>query len=125
MDIQISNNSVLEIMIENQGRINDGHMNDAKGLVNNVTIDGVILENWTVFHVDSPPNVYRELTNDETATNVVPAFFKGTVPSLPSGQAPQDTYLLLKGWTKVCVKPLSTEPSRQLQISLAFYHQLL
>ncbi len=111
MDIQISNNSVLEIMIENQGRINYGHMNDAKGLVNNVTIDGVILENWTVFHVDNPPNVYRELTNDETATNVIPAFFKGTVPSLPSGQAPQDTYLLLKGWTKVCVKPLSTVPS--------------
>jgi hypothetical protein len=102
LDIQISQNSVLDIFIENQGRINYGHMNDPKGLVNNVTIDGVILTNWTVEHVKNPPNVYREIANDLTATNnEVPAFFKGIVPPLPAGQVPQDTYLLLKGWAKV------------------------
>ena len=107
MDIQISQNRPLDILIENQGRINYGHMNDPKGLVNNVTIDGVILTNWTVVHVKNLPNVYREIANDLTATNnEVAAFFKGTVPPLPAGQAPQDTYLLLKGWAKVRVSTL-------------------
>ena len=96
--------SVLVIFIENQGRINYGHMNDPKGLVDNVTIDGVILENWTVFHVKNPPFASMKPSNDITeASNYLPALFKGTVPSLPAGQAPQDTYLLLNGWVKVRV----------------------
>lgn len=98
MDIQISENSVLEIMIENQGRIDYGNINDPKGLVDNVTINGEILRDWTVSHISTPPGSYRELGND----NEVPAFFIGNVPPIPGGQPPQDTYLLLKGWTKVC-----------------------
>jgi hypothetical protein len=104
MAIQVTKNNIIEILIENQGRINYGHMNDPKGLVDNVTIDGVILEDWTVFHLENPPFAYTELSNDMTAAdNYVPTFFKGTVPSLPSGKAYQDTYLLLNGWTKVRV----------------------
>ena len=102
LDIEISQNSVLEILIENQGRINYGHMNDPKGLVSNVTIDGEILTNWTVWQIDNPPIIYEELPHHLTDNNI-PAFYKGTVPPLPEGQEPQDTYLLLKGWTKVSI----------------------
>ena len=93
---------MLEIMIENQGRIIDGHMNDPKGLISNVTLDGVVLTNWTVSHLKDPPDVYHELKNDLFgANNQVPAFFKGIVPSMPEGLSPQDTYLSLHGWEKV------------------------
>lgn len=102
LDIEISPNSFLELVVENQGRINYGHMNDPKGLISNVTINGVILTNWTVVHHENPPSYYKEKTND-LQDNDVPAFFKGTVPPMPAGQAPQDTYLLLNGWTKVCI----------------------
>ena len=96
-------------MIENQGRINYGHMNDPKGLVSNVTINGVILTNWTAIHVDGLPKTWRDFSNDlmlKTDDIRAPAFFKGTVPPMPEGQAPQDTYLLLNGWSKVCRKAL-------------------
>lgn len=93
-------------MVENQGRINYGHMNDPKGLVENVTLDGVVLMNWTVMHIDTPPEVLTDMPSDVPWKNdevSVPAFFKGTVPPIPKGLARQDTYLLLKGWTKVRV----------------------
>ena len=93
-------------MVENQGRINYGHMNDPKGLVENVTLDGVVLMNWTVMHIDTPPEVLTDMPSDVPWKNdevSVPAFFKGTVPPIPKGLAHQDTYLLLKGWTKVRV----------------------
>lgn len=105
LDIEIRPNSLLELIVENQGRINYGHMNDPKGLVSNVTIDDVILTNWTVVHHEYPPNAYKEQPYDLKLlpNNEVPAFFKGSVPPMPAGKAPQDTYLLLNGWTKVCV----------------------
>lgn len=37
----------LQILVENQGRINQNVMNDFKGL-GDVTLDGKMLENWTI-----------------------------------------------------------------------------
>jgi len=51
---QAKTGDTLEILVENQGRINYGYgmKGDFKGLVGNVTLNGTVLSNWTMFPVD-------------------------------------------------------------------------
>lgn len=96
---------MLEILVENQGHINYGSINDPKGLVNNVTIDGQIILEWTMVHITFKPNDFSPSNSFVKRTDeVVTGLFQGKVPAMPSGTPPQDTFLLLNGWNKVCMK---------------------
>jgi len=49
MPIRISAQQLLQIFVENQGRICYGpNMKDFKGIVSNVTIAGKVITNWTM-----------------------------------------------------------------------------
>ena len=92
-------------MVENEGRISYGDINDPKGLVSNVTLDEKIVPNWVMLHVDLQPSDFRQSNNlINKVGEEITGFFKGKVPRMPDGKPPQDTYLLIKGWTKVCIK---------------------
>lgn len=86
--------ALLEILLENQGRVNYGpHLHDRKGLLGGVLVDGVALTGWEVLrladigkiHFGQPASgpVYRRgvLSVDEPADTFVdlPGFTKGVV----------------------------------------------
>ena len=90
--------AVLDILVENMGRINFGsHLHDPKGITNGVLLDDQYHFGWEVYCLPlddlSPLNFASENTT-------APAFFNGTF-SIDS--VPQDTYLALPEWGKgVC-----------------------
>ena len=57
-----------------------------------------------MLHIDLQPSDFRQSNNlVNKVGEEINGFFKGKVPSMPDGKPPQDTYLLIKGWTKVCI----------------------
>lgn len=96
----------LQILVENQGRINYGSTTDSKGIVGDVTLDGEILSNWTMtkFPLESyediesliqqqgPENESLEISNHG------PKIFYGSFEI--NDISPSDTYLDPTGWTK-------------------------
>merc|ERR1719334_1843035 len=52
----------LEILVENQGRINygSGMEGDFKGIVSNVSLNGAILKDWTIYRLDFDLFVKRD-----------------------------------------------------------------
>lgn len=85
------------------GRINYGpHLQDPKGILGNVTLDNVVLRDWQMFPLKLDNVVGCDFSNCLCASNETnqPTFFVGYVPPAPDG-VPKDTYLRLKGWTKV------------------------
>ncbi|KFX93893.1 hypothetical protein O988_06585 [Pseudogymnoascus sp. VKM F-3808] len=93
-------NDVLDILIENLGRVNYGSEipDQRKGIVGNVTVGSTVLVNWDMFSLSmqeppashSPPPVLENLTASG------PIFYKGSFNVKSTG----DTYLELPGWTK-------------------------
>ena len=52
MPISITPGQKLQIIVENQGRICYGpNINDFKGILSNVTLNGKILENWKMVNL--------------------------------------------------------------------------
>lgn len=100
----------LDILVENMGHICAGaHMVDPKGILGNVTIDGVPIVNWEMYPLDlenfvhkashvkePPPSKNIKLTDYELS----PTFFIGEVPAVPFGDSGLDTYLRLDYWAK-------------------------
>uniref|UniRef100_A0A915HF10 Glycoside hydrolase 35 catalytic domain-containing protein n=1 Tax=Romanomermis culicivorax TaxID=13658 RepID=A0A915HF10_ROMCU len=79
---EISKNSVLRILVENNGRQCSG-FNDPKGLNGNVTADGQILTNWTmypltienIFNADKMINRQKARSMDNS--NFTPSIYYG------------------------------------------------
>ncbi|XP_012223400.1 beta-galactosidase [Linepithema humile] len=91
----------LNLLVENQGRLNFGNeIHDFKG-ISNVTISGISLSNWTMTgYAFSDISSLRNLTtvNIESGTlNNGPVFLRGHFTI--NGQ-PLDTYLDTTGWGK-------------------------
>ncbi|KAM4842470.1 beta-galactosidase [Thomomys bottae] len=54
--------ATLDILVENMGRVNYGmFIKDFKGLVSNLTLDGNILTNWTIFPLNTEATVHSRL----------------------------------------------------------------
>uniref|UniRef100_A0A3Q1EWM3 Beta-galactosidase n=1 Tax=Acanthochromis polyacanthus TaxID=80966 RepID=A0A3Q1EWM3_9TELE len=103
--------SQVDILVENMGGINYGRgINDAKGLVSNLTLGKDLLTSWIMYslNVDEAINQglleEKELTPKRPAQNAdlsLPTFYGGSfiipdgIPSLP-----QDTYIKLPNWRK-------------------------
>lgn len=90
----------LIILVENQGRINAGSkMTDPKGIIQNATLDETILTNWEV--APFLPMTFSESNKIVVFDDDEPqGLYIGRIPVL---EKPQDSYLLLKGWSKVCI----------------------
>lgn len=101
----------LQILVENQGRINYNILNDFKGILSDVKLDGRPLHNWTITgfpmenytaiqnFIDSQINEsIKELPN-RAYIKTGPTFFHGT---FNLNSTIYDTYLDPTGWGKVC-----------------------
>ena len=86
------------------GRINYGSaLQDPKGIVGNVTLDKMVLSDWSIYPLDLDPVVKESVPSEfEDEDNIqIPSFYTGTIPPSPDG-TPRDTFLKLPGWFKVC-----------------------
>lgn len=96
----------LDLLVESMGRVNFGrYNNDFKGLLTNLTLDGEILANWTMYPLDVDIAVIGglllETSSVKTSNSSSPSFYKGSFV-IPSGipDLPQDTFIKFPGWTK-------------------------
>ena len=86
------------------GRINYGSaLQDPKGIVGNVTLDKMVLSDWSIYPLDLDPVVKESVPSEfEDKDSIqIPSFYTGTIPPSPDG-TPRDTFLKLPGWFKVC-----------------------
>ncbi|XP_031436999.1 beta-galactosidase-1-like protein isoform X2 [Clupea harengus] len=109
MNVTGQEGDLLEVLVENMGRVNFGsHIHDSKGILGELILGKNVLSDWLIFPLDidgaissgwphsgrrgrpSPPE-----TGQGGGTG--PAVYMGTLP--PNGLA-WDTYLKLTGWTK-------------------------
>ena len=94
----------LQILVENQGRINFGHLlEDHKGILNGVLLNDTQFTGWVSNSVPLnstfPSSIFRSLPHSGSLPTAA-IFFKGSLPAFPKGATVNDTFLLLKGWTK-------------------------
>ncbi|QNR85149.1 beta-galactosidase [Pedobacter riviphilus] len=97
-DIDIPFNAVLDIVVENMGRINYGAkiINSTKGIISPVIINGqTISGNWNMYKL--PMEVVPNLAlAKNTATVGRPAFYEGSFSLTKTG----DTFLDMRDWGK-------------------------
>lgn len=89
--------STLEILVENMGRINYGPLlKDSKGITEGVRLDRQFLFNWEIYTI--PLDNISSLNFEENIKDVEnhPRFFKGTFNISEIG----DTFLDFTGWEK-------------------------
>ncbi|XP_043920850.1 beta-galactosidase [Protopterus annectens] len=102
--------ATLDILVENQGRINFGrYINDFKGLVTNLTLGKDFLTGWTMYPLRIDDAVgqglkeksHKSFLSSTSSTFSAPAFYIGSF-DIPSGipDLPQDTFINFPGWTK-------------------------
>ncbi|XP_071812010.1 beta-galactosidase-like [Apostichopus japonicus] len=104
---------ILDIFVESQGHLNYGpDLADPKGIFGNVTLNGTVLTNWSIYSLDFDrvmplllkkrtkyPYINKQKVKDD-APFQVPSFYVGTLPDLAVINPPQDTFLRTTGWTK-------------------------
>nr|CAD7432748.1 unnamed protein product [Timema monikensis] len=96
-------NQTLQILVENQGRINYGsRINDTKGLLSNVTLDDSELTQWkmTGFPLSSISWLQEQNTKNLSETLLLPAFYRGEFQLPENNNSTLDTYLDTTGWDK-------------------------
>lgn len=108
----------VQVLVESQGRINYNVMNDFKGIIGDVLVNNVPLENWTItgFPLDDGSQIEDLITetfgNDirehsgrlvdfssdilNGGPKIYHATFDITAPEI------HDTYINPEGWGKVC-----------------------
>ena len=86
---------VIEILIENMGRVNYGpDLLDRKGITEGVLLGQQYLFGWTIFPL--PLDDLSGLPFSPPHSADMPAFFRGMFQVSAAG----DTFLALPGWTK-------------------------
>lgn len=101
---QVQAGDKIDILIENQGRVCYGnYINDTKGLVSNVTLDGQILVKWDIYPLDINRLFNSESillpnhpNNDWKKPVFLPTFYLGSF----STSKKADTFLDTTGWGK-------------------------
>eukprot|EP00795_Rhopilema_esculentum_P014374 gene14374-5422_t len=114
--IIVDRGSVLDILVENQGRINYGPLNDPKGIVGNVTLDGKTLQNWGMFPITFDEKQLTILSNldgyydDETDP---PLLARAT---FQASSNTADTFLGVDNWSK--------KSSERTTLEISLYQKL-
>jgi len=96
----IKEGSILDILVENQGRINYGPIQDPKGIVGEVLLDGTALQNWGMFPITFEPKqleLIRSIPPVEDDQVKAPCLAYGSF-QVDSDSA--DTFLNVDQWTK-------------------------
>ncbi|KAH8243823.1 hypothetical protein KR032_010419 [Drosophila birchii] len=116
ISLSVSAGRKLQILVENQGRINYGRkLNDFKGIVRDVRLDKKVLANWnmTQFPLESYDNLeqliaqsteaarvgFQELRKLRTMLRTGPAIYHGQLEIQTEADL-ADTYLDMSGWGK-------------------------
>jgi beta-galactosidase len=98
IEVDIPADGLLEIFVENMGRINYGAQitNNFKGIISPVTIDGAaITGDWKMYCI--PMDNVPETANTESEAKAgLPAIYSGTFKS----ETPGDIFLDMRGWGK-------------------------
>ncbi|MBI1808179.1 MAG: beta-galactosidase [Ignavibacteria bacterium] len=91
--------AVLDILVENGGRINFGRQmtDNRKGITERVLFNGRELVGWEIFPL--PMETLSSLHFTQKDISTVPAFHRGTFSVTKTG----DTFLDMSGWGKGCV----------------------
>lgn len=111
--------SILQIFVENQGRLNNNDIKDFKGILGNVTLNEHVLKNWTHTgyalkkeHIDKliqtcSKNVIEDIYNPTGSFNLTGGAmsFYGDL-NIKDGQEIHDTFLDPTGWGKVSTFPV-------------------
>jgi beta-galactosidase len=90
--------AVLDILVENMGRINYGpRLNDHKGITEGVRMNNQFQYDWTIHPL--PLNDLGELTyvRGSLEPSALPTFYRA---ALDIADEPADTFLKTEGWTK-------------------------
>lgn len=105
LPLKIARGQVLNILVENQGRVNSGD-SDFKGLTSNITLGNEIMVKWMINQIPlNNTNLIHNLDkryppkNPEASVISLPGFFAVNF-TLPNGIEPLDSFLNLKNWTK-------------------------
>lgn len=93
----------LDVLVENQGHINYGiGMLDPKGILGQVTLNGVTLINWYMYPIDIEkvlPEIGKTVHSKQSSTGPsvnIPAFYYSEVTLDPNS----DTFIDPMGWSK-------------------------
>lgn len=103
IDIEVTEpNSVLEILVENGGRVNYGKdlVNNLKGITRRVTLDGKELKGWTITSLPLHlADVDKYDFEKQSYEGNLPGFHRGTFTIDKVG----DTFIDMTGWGKGAV----------------------
>lgn len=94
--------AVLDIVVENWGRVNVGEYNQSKGLCQGqIKLNNAYLYDWNIFPLEFKTNWTKSLSNwqkfDEDRIHPGPAMFKGV---LILDSEPRDTFVHMENWRK-------------------------
>ena len=102
---EVSNPSVLDILVENTGRVNYSRKkllnSQRKGIIGDVLLDNVKLEDWIHIPIEFCDTFYTYMHN----SNLWQPFKLVTMPAVYRGvlsldKQPVDTFLSMSGWKK-------------------------
>jgi len=91
---------LLQILVENQGRINVGQemVSEAKGILRGVTVGDRFLANWTMYPLPFEQDALARasLVSCNRPRSAEPTLFTGSF----TANETRDTFLDMRGWTK-------------------------
>ena len=98
LNVQLSTNAPLDILVENMGRVNFGPnmVTDRKGITQKVTLGGEELTGWEIYPMPLTELSRLKFSGEPKSG---PAFHHGEFELSSLG----DTYLDMRGWGKGCV----------------------
>ncbi|KAJ5533073.1 hypothetical protein N7494_009625 [Penicillium frequentans] len=101
VSVTLKKHDVLDLLIENMGRVNFGSkiVDQRKGIVGNVTVDGIVLSNWELYPLPLTTPPAAATATPQVTTTSGPIFYTGSFDVDTVG----DTFLELPGWTKGAV----------------------
>lgn len=105
INVKHQGNGVLDILVENSGRINYGSemAQERKGIEGKVLLNGEPVGGWTIYSLELVPEFLQDIVTGgiwktvKLDDNMAPAFYKGTFRIKGD---PADTFLKMSGWSK-------------------------
>nr|XP_054929364.1 beta-galactosidase-like isoform X1 [Dermacentor andersoni] len=113
--IPVKEGQRLTVVVESQGRIGYGFLNDTKGIISNVTLSGVNLTDWQMTSIDERGHLDRNHLPIESAHSSKANMPTGCIGASTNGLAiyeasfplrvspPRDTFIRLDHWKKGAV----------------------
>lgn len=100
LTIGTKKDAVLDILVENTGRINFTKMmlSERKGITSSVTLAGAALHDWKIYPL--PFDKVASFHYAQKPCAAAPCFYRGQFDAPKSGDAAADTFVGTDGWNK-------------------------